>query len=226
MADVAPNQTIYVNNLPEKIGKEDLKKAVYAIFSQFGKILDVVALKTYRLRGQAWVVFADIRSAGEAIRTMQGFPFFDKPMRITYAKTKSDAVSKAEGTYVENKKDRQKHNQEQRDKLMERSKGRGGEAPAPAAAAPTPMAQAVPVGNEPPNRTLFVQNLPAATTSAMLQMLFQQFEGYADTRMVEARPGIAFVDYQTDGQATTALQGLQGFKITPTNAIQISYQKR
>lgn len=86
--------------------------------------------------------------------------------------------------------------------------------------------QAVPVGNEPPNRTLFVQNLPAATTSAMLQMLFQQFEGYADTRMVEARPGIAFVDYQTDGQATTALQGLQGFKITPTNAIQISYQKR
>lgn len=58
----------------------DLKKAVYAIFSQFGKILDVVALKTYRLRGQAWVVFADIRSAGEAIRTMQGFPFFDKPM--------------------------------------------------------------------------------------------------------------------------------------------------
>ena len=37
--------------------------------------------------------------------------------RITYAKTKSDAVSKAEGTYVENKKDRQKHNQEQRGRL-------------------------------------------------------------------------------------------------------------
>ena len=88
------------------------------------------------------------------------------------------------------------------------------------------LAQVAPVGNEPPNRTLFVQNLPAATTSAMLQMLFQQFEGYVETRMVEARPGIAFVDFQTDGQATTALQGLQGFKITPTNALSISYQKR
>ena len=86
--------------------------------------------------------------------------------------------------------------------------------------------QVMPVGNEPPNRTLFVQNLPTATTSAMLQMLFQQFEGFVETRLVEARPGIAFVDYQTDGQATTALQGLNGFKITPTNAIQISYQKR
>ena len=138
----------------------DLKKAIYAIFSQFGKILDVVALKTYRLRGQAWVVFADIRSAGEAIRTMQGFPFFDKPMvrdvmhcsrstvhaninhctpacshkhlpwsnhaepvcllqRITYAKTKSDALAKAEGTYVEkDKAARQKHNAEQRGEML------------------------------------------------------------------------------------------------------------
>jgi hypothetical protein len=35
--------------------------------------------------------------------------------RITYAKTKSDAVAKAEGTYVEKDKTaRQKHNQEQR----------------------------------------------------------------------------------------------------------------
>ncbi len=58
----------------------DLKKSIYAIFSQFGKILDVVALKTYRLRGQAWVVFADQKSADDAIRSMQGFPFFDKPI--------------------------------------------------------------------------------------------------------------------------------------------------
>ena len=58
----------------------DLKKSIYAIFSQFGKIVDVVALKTYRLRGQAWVVFADQKSADDAIRSMQGFPFFEKPI--------------------------------------------------------------------------------------------------------------------------------------------------
>ena len=58
----------------------DLKKSLYAIFSQFGKIVDIVALKTYRLRGQAWVVFADIKSAADAIRSMQSFPFFDKPL--------------------------------------------------------------------------------------------------------------------------------------------------
>jgi RNA recognition motif-containing protein len=53
---------------------------MYALFGQFGKIIDVVALKTLRLRGQAWVVFTDTAAATNALRTMQGFPFFDKPI--------------------------------------------------------------------------------------------------------------------------------------------------
>ncbi len=43
---------------------------------------------------------------------------------------------------------------------------------------------------------------------------------------VQARPGIAFVEFENEAQATTALQGLQDFKITPTNAIAISYAKQ
>lgn len=35
-----------------------------------------------------------------------------------------------------------------------------------------------------PHKILFVQNLPTATTDAMLAMLFQQFPGYKETRMV------------------------------------------
>ncbi|XP_042407936.1 U1 small nuclear ribonucleoprotein A-like [Zingiber officinale] len=31
---------------------------------------------------------------------MQGFPFYAKPMRIQYAKTKSDIIAKADGTFV------------------------------------------------------------------------------------------------------------------------------
>jgi hypothetical protein len=58
----------------------ELRKALYAMFSQFGKILDVVALKTLRMRGQAWVVFADVAAATNAKNTMQGFPFFEKPI--------------------------------------------------------------------------------------------------------------------------------------------------
>ena len=74
-------------------------KSLQAIFGQFGKIIDIVASKSYKLRGQAWVVFADVAAATAAMRAMQGFPFYDKPMRIAYAKTKSDATAKAEGTF-------------------------------------------------------------------------------------------------------------------------------
>lgn len=61
----------------------DLKKSLYAIFSQFGQIMDIVALKTLKMRGQAFVIFKEISSATNALRSMQGFPFYDKPMVIS-----------------------------------------------------------------------------------------------------------------------------------------------
>ncbi len=51
-----------------------------AIFGQFGPIMDVVSRRTYRLRGQAWVVFENAEDAKRALEIMQGFPFMDKPM--------------------------------------------------------------------------------------------------------------------------------------------------
>ncbi len=41
---------------------------------------DVICRKTYRLRGQAWVVFERPEDAKNALHAMQGFPFFDKPI--------------------------------------------------------------------------------------------------------------------------------------------------
>lgn len=102
--DIRPNHTIYVNNLNEKVKKDELKKSLYAIFSQFGQILDIVALKTLKMRGQAFIIFKEIASATNALRTMQGFPFYDKPMRINYSKTESDVIAKAKGTFKERQK--------------------------------------------------------------------------------------------------------------------------
>jgi U2 small nuclear ribonucleoprotein B'' len=82
----------------------ELKRSLYCLFSQFGRLLDVVALKTPKLRGQAWVVFTEVTAASNAVRQMQNFPFYDKPMRIQYAKSKSDYVTKAEGSFVPKEK--------------------------------------------------------------------------------------------------------------------------
>lgn len=76
-----------------------------------------------------------------------------------------------------------------------------------------------------PNPRLFVEDLPSATTAAMLEMLFQQFPGCKEVTTVPAKPGIAFIQFETEMQASVAMTGLQGFKITPTNAMKITYSK-
>merc|ERR1719379_2735625 len=61
-------------------------------------------MKSLKRRGQAWIIFKESSSATNALRSLQGFPFYNKPMRINYARTKSDAVAKVDGTYVERAK--------------------------------------------------------------------------------------------------------------------------
>ena len=77
---VQPSPTLYINNLNERLPKEQLRHSLYMLFSRFGVILDVVALKTERMRGQAWVSFVMIQSATDAMNVLQGFDFYGKPM--------------------------------------------------------------------------------------------------------------------------------------------------
>ena len=77
-----------------------------------------------------------------------------------------------------------------------------------------------------PNSILFLENLPEATNEAMLGVLFQQFPGFKEARLVPGKPGIAFIEFESELQSGVALSGLQGFKVTPQNAMRIIYAKR
>ncbi|KAK6510927.1 U2 snRNP complex subunit msl1 [Arthrobotrys conoides] len=96
---IPPNQTLYISNLNDKIHKPDLKIALYTLFSTYGVVLDVIALKTAKMRGQAHVAFRDIAGASSAMRGCQGMVVFGKEMKIQYAKSKSDTIAKLDGTY-------------------------------------------------------------------------------------------------------------------------------
>lgn len=78
--EVIPSQTLYVNNLNEKIKKDVLKKTLYMLFRQYGKVIEIVACKGFSRRGQAFIVFEDTAAATQALRSKQGFNFYDKPM--------------------------------------------------------------------------------------------------------------------------------------------------
>ena len=89
-----PKHTIYINNLNDKIKIEPMKQSLHAAFSQFGPIVDIVMRKRYKLRGQAFIIFQDVESASKAVKTMKGFPFYEKPMNISFSKTEANVMAK------------------------------------------------------------------------------------------------------------------------------------
>lgn len=226
---VPPNQTIYINNLNEKIKKEELRKSLYAMFSQFGTVLDVVALKTLKMRGQAFVVFKDVLSATNAMRAMQLFPFYDKQMKIQFAKTRSDIIAKLNGTFIP--KEKRKVDESKKRKAEEKPKPKAQPEKRKKKEEPTSLTTGVPLApiqpkQQPPNKILFVENLPEGCTDLMLQMLFQQFPGFKEVRMVQGKQGIAFVEFENEVEGSVAMNGLQHFKITPTHLMVISFAKK
>jgi hypothetical protein len=52
MEAIVPSATIYLKNLNDKLKTEPLKKQLHMMFSQYGKITQIVACKGPKLRGQ------------------------------------------------------------------------------------------------------------------------------------------------------------------------------
>ncbi|XP_048463864.1 U2 small nuclear ribonucleoprotein B'' isoform X1 [Rhincodon typus] len=170
--DIRPNQTIYINNINDKVKKEELKRALYALFSQFGQIVDIVALKTMKMRGQAFVIFKEITCATSALRQLQGFPFYGKPMRIQYAKTDSDIISKMRGTFADKEKKKEKKKAKTQEQAAANKKANQGTAQVATSNSNQTSTNQVP--DNPPNYILFLTNLPEETNEMMLSMLFNQ----------------------------------------------------
>ena len=75
-----PSQTLYIRNLNEKIHKKNLKETLYFLFAPYGRILDIVTLKTIKMRGQAHIVFRSIPEAASAMKALDGSSIFKKEM--------------------------------------------------------------------------------------------------------------------------------------------------
>ena len=136
-------------------------------------------------------------------------------MRLSYAKSKSDVVAKADGTYVKREK-RKRPESAPKAPLMA----------LPPAEAQPPKQPKKAAANAPPSNVLFAQALPDDCTDTMLGILFQQYTGFKEVRMVPGKKGIAFVEFADDVQASLALAGLNNFKLTPTHTLELTFAKR
>lgn len=105
-----------------------MKASLRGLFKSYGEVLDVVAHSNLRMRGQAFVSFADAEIAKKAMKEVRGFPLYAKPMvrsgsffcdfflltslqQISFARTRSDAVVKKldQNNFDEHKASRDEH---------------------------------------------------------------------------------------------------------------------
>ena len=77
-------ETLYIQNLNEKIKIPVLKSSLRGLFKSYGEVLDVVAHSNLRMRGQAFVSFESPEIAAKALKEVKGFPLYSRPMVRLY----------------------------------------------------------------------------------------------------------------------------------------------
>lgn len=73
-------EVVYVHNLNEKIKLPILKQSLKVLFREYGRVLAVTAHANVRMRGQAFVTLDSKRAAANAVREVEKFPLYGKPM--------------------------------------------------------------------------------------------------------------------------------------------------
>ncbi|PIL31181.1 hypothetical protein GSI_05878 [Ganoderma sinense ZZ0214-1] len=231
--DEVATETLYIQNLNEKIKIPVLKASLRGLFKSYGEVLDVVAHSNLRMRGQAFVSFESPEMAKKALKEVRGFPLYSKPMQISFARTRSDAVVKKldEGSFDAHKQQRLDHKKATRYTNPIKRKYRqkrlaadvDGAGAVPAAKRPNVQ---MPDEYLPPNKILFLQNLPETVTKDQLMALFSQYPNLYEVRLIPTKKDIAFVEFLDEQSATVAKDALHNYKLDGENKIKITFARK
>lgn len=195
--------TLYVNNLNEKVSVNRLKSVLALLFGRYGKVIQVTAHKNLKLKGQAFISYADPASSEKAIRKLQGQPVFKKPIRISRARTSSDGFHKLLNNFEAIS--RRKTQKEEREKLRKQEEKKAVGLLTVDSPQQMQKSHIKQWKSLPPNSVLLLQNLTDIELSAaFLEGVFSRFDGFEKARLIKFRK-LAFVDFASEAQATACL---------------------
>lgn len=246
--------SVYVKNLDERIKIPKLIETLREVFSEYGTVVDVIAKKNIKAKGQAFVVYDSVDSAQNAIDELQGFDIFgDKQMHLDFARTRSDVTVKKEDgdegleTHkrhrlaekgaihrADNERCQSLTTQAERKQAIEAANAKPQKRPATDALAERPAKTAKPaaaaagvVPDEylPPNKILFLRELPEDYGKDGLTAIFSRFAGFRELRMVPGRAGIAFVEYENEEGAIMAKEATAGMTLGE-KTIRVTFQRQ
>ncbi|KJZ71461.1 hypothetical protein HIM_09147 [Hirsutella minnesotensis 3608] len=242
MSQQVPISTVYVQNLEERVGLDALTEALKLLFSDFGTVIEVVAKKNLRARGQAFIVFDRPENAENAICEMQNFEIFGKPMKLAMSRTKSDKTVELNCTNDE-LATHKRHRQAEKDKrkaleaadsernakrgVATGSESRSAKLIKPSGLKSTSATTSAIIPDEylPPNKIIFLQNIPEEYDIEALSAIFGRFDGFREVRLVPGRKGIAFVEYDAEQGAIAAKENTAGMSLKD-KVIKVTYQRQ
>ena len=230
--DIPLNQcTLYVNNLNDAIHPDAMQRKLVPVFERFGKILNVVAMKSLFRRGQMFVCFANPAPAARALEELQGRLVFGKPMQIAFAKTACDASLKHTGLPISRTKKPQSTAVETQEKLVARLEAKEANNPSQRRISIPIQIRQHPVQGKrsnyqtPPNKTLFVENIPTDATADEVSLIFSSYSGFVSARVIAVR-AVAFIDFAAEFNATVALAATDGREFRPGVNLVVQYAKK
>ncbi|KAI8070370.1 hypothetical protein BC940DRAFT_235858 [Gongronella butleri] len=239
--NTTPCATVYVSNLNEKIKIDTLKDTLRDLFKPFGTIQDIVAHRNIRMRGQAFIAYKDIEMAEKAIKEMQHYVVYNKPMVVQFARNKSDVHAKEDGDFDEHKRKRDEkkgnlrllplpgsHKPTFKAPGSNKRKKAAAAAGGPIAGAPGGTAKQATVPDEylPPNNILFIQNLADTITQDDLIKLFQAYPGFKEVRTIPVKKDIAFVEYDNEYQASLAKMELADHEFENGTRFKLTFARK
>ncbi|KAK6884722.1 U1 small nuclear ribonucleoprotein A [Candida tropicalis] len=216
---IEPKKTIYVNNLNEKVSINKLKKELNKTFTPYGKILQITAFKTLKLKGQAFITFDNIESAINSLE-LNNIEIFNKPIKITFANSNSDIVESDE--IIRERKQNKSLKTSKKRKLEDNGNKDNSKLK-------TKTKKKLDMLNEwkelPPNHILLLQNINKFDE---LEEFFNDFNGFENIRVVKVK-NLAFIEFENEEMATNCLEQVkddQLIKFGPEDEVLLSFAKK
>lgn len=207
---VEPKQTVYINNINDKVSINKVKSVLTILLQQF-KPTNISLAKTLRLKGQAFVTFETIDDASKAIQSLNNQELFSKCINVTFAKLNSDTLLDKK----ELKRIRKVRHDEHKIKKQPQTKSKS----------EIKITKSTTTGNNktkkqsqvdvqswktlPPNRILLLQNISSSLliTKKAIDEYFQSYAGFEMARFVAARH-LSFIEFENEDMAMECLQSV------------------
>lgn len=190
-----PIETLYVNNINDKILLRKLRAELNDLFAPYGKVIQITAHKNLKMKGQAFITFDNIESSINAQKSLDNHNLYNKPMRVSFARGNSDnyhlIVEKDESAVDKRKSEKEsaskkRENPQSQPKAIKKRKVKD-------------------FKEVPPNKTLLLQNTAESSSQDVLEGHFKSFDGFLRVRVIKAR-SIAFIDFENEELAGKALR--------------------